>query len=152
MIEAGIETDTRALGRSFGALADGVRKRVARKTTGFAMTPALKGARDRIQQRTGTSAEALKKKTKVYQGGEVSITMVGIAKRASVVIDGKTHRPANIEHLLHEGYIHAKTGQYVPGTRYAELSLQSARPEIERRVLVKLDREVTREVEKARAG
>lgn len=151
MIQPGMEVDLSSLARSFGALEDGVRRRVARKVTGFAMTPVLKDARGRVQKRTGFTSENLRKKTKVYQGGEISVTLVGVDKSARVTLDGRTHQPAFIERLLHEGFIHARSGQFVPGTQFAKKALESKRPDVERRVIQKLDREIKKEVQKARS-
>lgn len=155
MIEAGIDFDTRAIAAEFGRLADNVKKRVARKAVNFALTPALKEARQRVQKRSGFTARSIRKKAKAYEDGSVGVAMIGVDRKARLsgtTASGKpkAHVPSNIDHLLHEGFIHSRSGRFIEGSRFISDALVAKQAEVKRRLLTKLEREVVKEAEKAK--
>jgi hypothetical protein len=150
MIGLDSQISTKDLRRSFGSLADNVQRKVARSAVNFAMTPVLKEARGRIQQRTGYTAANLAKKSKAYKKGSTAVSIVGADRAAMTEINGRPHIPAKIDHLLDRGFIHARSGRFIPGSHYTDRSLEAQRSNVESRMIEKLDRDVAKQIAKAR--
>lgn len=123
-------------------------KKVMRRATSAAAQVVVRGVRQiwRSEAKdTGLSARSVTKKVISTKAGYTAI--VGIDKAASAEVDGHTHVPANIDHLIELGFQHAN-GTTIPAVAplrrgYAN-SRQAAMREFEGKAASDIEKEAAK--------